>query len=70
MEKHALCVWSAEIHNCDRQMSYRIDTVKERPTHLGEGTGLRPADAFGYTVSPVSAVGLYRTSVERRRWLS
>lgn len=25
MQKHALCVWSAEIHNCDRKMSHRID---------------------------------------------
>lgn len=43
---------------------------ERRPTHLNEETGPRPADAFGYTVSPVSAGGLYKRSVERRRWLS
>lgn len=28
MQKHALSVWSAEMHNCDRQMPHRIDSKR------------------------------------------
>ena len=44
--------------------------VVEYLTHLNGETDQCPTDVFGCTVSPVSAVDLYKRSVERRLWLS